>query len=289
MGTVAFKQATKKTSKLRLAFIAPAGGGKTYSALAVGSALAEGARIAVIDTERGSASLYADAFAFDVLELMSYAAERYVEAISAAESAGYSVIVIDSLSHAWTGADGALDKVNAKGGRFDAWKSVTPGFNALIDKILGSKCHVIVTLRTKTEYVVEKNSDGKSVPRKIGLAPVFRDGIEYEFTVTGELDQEHTLSITKTRCAELDGAVIRKPGAQLAGTLLAWLNSGASVVDTSAADIAEIEAAAGHAELVALNPRLGASYPEGHARRAEVLAAYKARAAALAGIAVVTK
>ena len=130
-----FKKAVKSRSKLRLALIGPSGSGKTYSALAIAAGL--GSNIAVIDTEHGSASKYADLFNFDVLELGSYSPEKYVEALKAAAAAGYDVVVIDSLSHAWMGKDGALEMVDRaaarskSGNSFGAWREVTPQHNEI--------------------------------------------------------------------------------------------------------------------------------------------------------------
>lgn len=227
---VQFKAASKQAAKLRMALAGPAGSGKTYSALAVASQL--GTRIAVVDTERGSASKYADLFKFDVLELESFHPDRYVEAIQAADAAGYDVLVVDSLSHAWMGKDGALEQVDRAAKRsqssnsFAAWREVTPSHNAMVDAILASNLHIIVTMRSKTEYVLETNDRGKQTPRKVGMAPVQRDGLEYEFDVYGDLDQDNTLIIGKTRCSALAGAVIKKPGEQLAKVLTTWLTDG---------------------------------------------------------------
>ena len=224
---LAFKKATKHAAKLRLALIGVSGSGKTYSALAVASAL--GGRIAVIDTERGSASKYADRFAFDVLELESFGPRAYVEAIAAAQVAGYDIIVVDSLSHAWMGKDGALEQVDRATERsqshnsYFAWRDVTPQHNALVDALVQAKAHVIVTMRAKTEYVIDTDKKGNKVPRKLGLAPIQRDGLEYEFDVVGEMTLEHKLVVSKTRCPDLATAIIDLPGAQLAGTLLGWL------------------------------------------------------------------
>ena len=226
-----FSKATKTAARLRAALIGPSGSGKTYSALAIAAGL--GQRVAVIDTERGSASKYAGIFAFDVLELETFAPRMYVEALGAAVAEGYDVVVIDSLSHAWMGAGGALEMVDraakSSGSRnsFDAWRSVTPEQNKMVDAILRCSAHVIVTMRSKTEYVIEEDSRGKKVPRKVGLAPVQRQDLEYEFDVVAELNAEHGATITKTRCPEIADAYIEKPGAALAKTLRAWLTDGA--------------------------------------------------------------
>lgn len=228
---IQFKKATKTQARLRLALIGPSGSGKTYSALAIAKHL--GDRVAVIDTERGSASKYADLFSFDALELDTFAPTTYVEAIHAAEAAGYDVLIIDSLSHAWMGKEGALEQVDRAAKRsqsnnsYTAWRDVTPMHNALIDAILQSACHIIVTMRAKTEYVLEENERGKKVPRKVGMAPVQRDGMEYEFDVVGDMNQENDLIISKTRCPALTGQVINKPGEQIAKTLKVWLSDGA--------------------------------------------------------------
>lgn len=230
-----FRKATREQSWLRLALIGPAGSGKTFTALTLASAL--GDRIAVIDTERGSAAKYADDVAsFDVLELESFAPDTYVQAIRAAEAESFPVLVIDSLSHAWMGRDGALeqvDKVVAKsrsGNSFAAWREVTPMHHALVDAILRFPGHVVVTMRAKTEWAIEENERGQKVPRKIGLAPIQRDGVEYEFDVVADIDHEHKLIVSKSRCPALADAIIRKPGREVAETLRAWLTHGSDPV-----------------------------------------------------------
>jgi len=229
---VTFSKATKKQAKLRLALIGPSGSGKTYSALAIASAM--GGRIALIDTEHGSASKYADLFSFDCLELDNFSPETYIEAIAAAEAAGYDTLIIDSLSHAWSGKGGILEFVDkareASGDAFGSgWRKATPKHNALVDRMLAAHLHVIATMRSKTEYVVEKLANGKSSIRKVGMQPVQREGVEFEFDVVGDLDQDNTLTITKSRCPALSGQVIDKAGAQIAGILSTWLGDGAPV------------------------------------------------------------
>ena len=218
-----FKKAVKHAAKLRMALVGPSGSGKTWTALELAKALSDGQPVAVVDTERGSASKYADTFSFDVLELDTFHPNSYIQAIAEAAREGYAVVVLDSLSHAWNGRGGILEIVQRKGNSFQAWGEVKPIENALIEAITSAPIHVIATMRSKTEYVVETNDKGKSAPRKVGTAPVQRDGLEYEFDVFGELDQENTLTINKTRCSALTGAVIAKPGKPLAATLKSWL------------------------------------------------------------------
>lgn len=225
-----FKKATKTQAKLRLALMGVAGSGKTYTALKIAAEL--GGRIAVLDTEHGSASKYADIFDFDVSELESFAPMRYVEAIHAAEDAGYDVLIIDSLSHAWMGKDGALEMVDRaarrfQGNKYAGWGEVTPEQNKMIDAMAASRLHLIVTMRSKMEHVQEKDEKtGKTVIRKVGMQPVQRDGLEYEFDVVGDLDQSNYLTITKTRCSALSEMVYHKAGKEVADILKAWLVNG---------------------------------------------------------------
>lgn len=235
-----FTKATKRATHLRLALIGPAGSGKTYSALAIAAALDR--RVALIDTEHGSASKYANLWNFDTLELDTFHPQTYMDAIRTAESARYDVLILDSLSHAWSGKDGALELVDRAARKlktantFAAWRDITPLHNQLVNTILGAQLHIIATMRTKMEYAQERDEKGRTVIRKIGLAPVQRDGIEYEFDVVGDLDLENVLTISKSRCPALTGAVIAKPGAPLAQTLAAWLSDGAPVPPTPPAD-----------------------------------------------------
>lgn len=227
-----FKKAVKSQAKLRLSIAGPSGSGKTYTALAIASNL--GNKIAVIDTENASASKYADEFTFDVLEMEApFHPDRFVEAINEAAQAGYEVVIVDSLSPAWNGSGGLLEIVDNIAKRmktsnsFAAWKDATPIQNKLAEAIVRSKIHLICTMRAKTEYVLE-NVNGKNIPKKVGMAPVQREGFEYEFDVVGELNHEHDLIISKTRCRALDGGVYNKAGKEVADILNSWLNDGAT-------------------------------------------------------------
>lgn len=232
-----FQKATKEKAKLRACFCGPTGSGKTYSALRVAKSL--GKSVALIDTEHGSASKYADIFDFDVVDLDSHHPENYIEAIKAAGAAGYEVLVIDSLSHAWMGNDGALELVDKAAKRsqsnnsFTAWRDVTPLHNDLVEAILASPCHVIATMRTKMEYVIEtvtRNGKTSQVPKKVGLKPIQKDGVEYEFDIVVDFNEEHDAIVGKTRIPAVDGMVINKPGEDFAQVLLKWLNSGSDAV-----------------------------------------------------------
>lgn len=234
----AFRAASRKQRKARIGLIGPSGSGKTYTALMLAKGLAgDGGRIAVIDTENNSAALYADEFEFDVLNLDTFSPEVYVQAIQAAEAAGYDVLIIDSLSHAWMGKEGALEQVDKaarryQGNTYAAWRDVTPMHNALVEAMVRCKCHLIVTMRAKTEYFVEKDEKtGKSTPRKVGMAPIQRDGLEYEFDIVADMDIDNNFIVSKTRYKPLTGAVINKPKPELGREILVWLESGAPMED----------------------------------------------------------
>lgn len=228
---MAFVKAEKIQAKLRMAIAAPSGAGKTYTALSISQHLSS-KRVAVIDTERGSASKYADLFDFDVQELATHHPSNYIKAIAeACESPEHDVLIIDSLSHAWAGKDGILEIVDKatqaskSKNSYIAWSKGTPLHNQLIDAILNADIHVIVTMRTKMAYEIV-NKNGKSSPEKVGTKPIQRDDVEYEFDVFSEMDLSNTMHISKTRCPELKDAVIQQPSKELADILLNWLGSG---------------------------------------------------------------
>ena len=228
-----FKQAIKTESKLRMAIAGPSGSGKTYTALSVATALVPGGKVAVIDTEHGSAAKYADLFTFDTATAAPpYHPDGLIKLVAFAVSAGYDVIVVDSISHYWSGAGGILDiKEDAERrmrnpNSYTAWKDVTPIHQRMVDTLVAVDAHVIVTMRSKQDYIlVEKN--GKQVPQKVGMAPVQRDGFEYEFDVMLDMDIENIGRVQKTRCPALAGAAFNKPGGDLAGTLREWLTGAA--------------------------------------------------------------
>jgi hypothetical protein len=228
-----FKKAKRSQAKLRLGLIGPSGSGKTMSGVRIAAGLANGGKIALIDTEHSSGSIYSDVVEFDACNLDSFEVENYIAAIEEAGREGYAVVIIDSLSHAWAGKGGILefvDKAGKRGGNnYTAWRDATPRHNQLIEAILGCPCHVICTLRSKVEHVIEKDGSGRTTVRKVGLQPVQREGMEYEFTVCGDITDQHELIITKTRAAWLKDEIIREPGEEFGRRLLAWLDEGEPV------------------------------------------------------------
>lgn len=224
-----FKKAEKKGLKLRLGLIGPSGSGKTYTALNIAKHIGE--RVAVIDTEHRSAERYADIFEFDTCQLDDFSPSNYIDAINTAVSSGYGVLVIDSLSHAWSGKGGILEfvdteteKSKTKNAFTSGWRKATPLHNSLIDSMISAPIHIIVTMRSKVEYVmVEEN--GKKFPKKVGLAPVQRDGMEYEFDIVGDMDNENRFLESKTRCPDIKGKLFDKPGKEFTAILMNWLGN----------------------------------------------------------------
>lgn len=226
-----FQIATRQQSRLRMTIDGPAGSGKSYTALRFAHAL--GGRIAAIDTERGSLSKYVGEapdgipWKFDVVNLFQFSPEKYTELIQIAGKMAYNVLIIDSLSHAWEGAGGALEIKDKVGGNdWKGWRTVTPIHNRMVDAILQSPCHVITTMRSRMEHVQETDSSGKVVVRKVGMAPIQRPGMEYEFDLVCDMDWAHILTVSKSRCSAVADMKIDHPGPNFLSPVIEWLGSG---------------------------------------------------------------
>ena len=227
-------KAQRSKSKLRLGISGSAGSGKTYSALKIAYGLThDWSKIAVIDTERGSADLYSNLGEYLTGQINApYTPQKYIDAIHECEESGVECIIIDSLSHCWNAEGGMLDEQNIltkkSGNSYTAWRDITPLHDKLVDTILTSKCHIIATLRSKTEYVLETNSKGKQVPKKVGMKRIFRQGIDYEFTVCFELDNEHNAIATKDRTTLFTGLTF-VPDEKIGEQLAEWLEDAAEI------------------------------------------------------------
>lgn len=233
---IEFKPAVRRKSPARLALAGPSGSGKTYTALSLAWEWArrEGGGIGMVDTERGSASKYqgTNGWQWRTLDPDRFSPISLVEILGAAAGQGFSVFIIDTWSHYWMGQDGMLEQVDrrkAGSNSFSGWKEVNPDERRMVDAMLSFPGHLIVTLRTKTEYVVAEDEKGKQVPRKIGTKPVQRDGLEYEFDIVADLDLSNNLHISKTRLPFLNGQVIAQPGAELATQIADWLDGGEEI------------------------------------------------------------
>ncbi len=223
-----YMKAERKKAKLRLAITGPSGSGKTYGALMIAFGL--GGKIAMIDTENGSGNLYADLGDYDIAPISApFDPRRFINGIHMAEEQGYDIIIIDGLSHEWNGLGGVLDiqlkisETKYKGNSYAAWRDVTPIHNSLIETILASPCHIIATMRSKTDYVISENDKGRTEIHKVGLAPVQRDGIDYEFCTVFDLTPNHLASVSKDRTRLFDGKVIIL-SKETGETLRKWLN-----------------------------------------------------------------
>ena len=224
-----FQKAQRIVKKARIGICGTAGSGKTLSALKIASGI--GHRIALVDTENNSSVLYADRIDFDVLNIEPpFEIDKYIKAIHQAEAAGYDVLILDSISHAWAGEGGLLDTQGklADGGMnsFTAWRKLTPQHNAFIEAMIRSKLHLIATMRSKMDYVVETNEKGKSVPKKVGLAPIQREGMDFEFDIVLDLDLNHNAQSTKDRSSLFDGRLVSKPDEKVGKQILEWLDRG---------------------------------------------------------------
>jgi hypothetical protein len=227
-----FTKATRQKAKLRLAVTGPSGSGKTWGALLLATGL--GGRIAVVDTERESASLYSHLTDFDTLNLGSpFTPERYIEAIKAAEEAGYDTCIIDSITHEWSGVGGCLELVDQiarakyKGNSWSAWNDVTPRHRALLDAILHSSMHIIVTLRSKTE-TAQTEENGRKKVVKLGMKAEQRDGFEYEMTVVLDLIHDGNFATaTKDRTGLFSNANPAPITVDTGKQLKQWLEMGA--------------------------------------------------------------
>lgn len=211
---IVFEDASSKGSYLRCAIVGPSGSGKTWTALTVASQF--GVPF-VVDTERSSALKYAKHFKFKHANIPGdFNPRNYIAACNAAVDAGAKVLVVDSLSHAWEGVGGVLEFVDNVAKRqktansFQAWREGTPLQNELVDGLLGLKCHLVCTMRSKMEYA-QNTDNGKTRVVKLGMGAIQRNGIEYEFDVVLEMDLEHDCAVGKTRFPELSGQVFRKP------------------------------------------------------------------------------
>jgi energy-coupling factor transporter ATP-binding protein EcfA2 len=247
--TFQIEKATKTAAKGRIAIEGPAGSGKTYTSLILATVLAEEGRIIFIDSEKRSSEKYADIFDFDILPLEPpYTVKKYTEAIRfASELDGYDVVIVDSLSHAWAGEGGALEQVDTakskyQGNTYVAWRDVTPDQHRMVEAILQNEKHIICCMRSKTEFSMEKDSSGKTTIRKLGLQPVQREGLDYEFDVVFAMDWDHRAIVTKTRMASLADQVFVKPGPDVGQLLKDWLTAGEARPEEPVVEAAEADA-----------------------------------------------
>lgn len=229
-----FRPADREQFKARIALTGPAGSGKTYTALMLATTLAD--RVAAIDTERGKMLEHATRFKFSHYAPSRFDPRDLIKQLAKAAHYGYGAVVIDSLSHYWMGEGGALEFVDSYegkvGGKFQSgWKDFRPIENAMWSAIMGYPGHVIATMRVQTAYEIERDTNGKPKPVKVGMKPVQRDSMDYEFSILGEMDRAHALTITKSTCEDLVDGRFNKPGIEVAQIIENWCQQGVAVPD----------------------------------------------------------
>lgn len=244
-----FRKAERRKAKLKLALAAPAGGGKTHSALLMAAGLVDNPsedNIAVLDTENGSAELEAGkpgVPGFSVVTMPApYSPDRYIEVINEAVKAGFEVLILDSISPEWNGNGGILDIVDKKKqsarNQMAAWKDATPLHQKFLDAIIQAPIHIIATMRAKTAYDIS-NENGKSKVQKLGVAPTQRDGIEFEFTLVGEINvASHLCDFTKDRTGLFASQVPEMITVDTGKRIRDWLEGGSAVEAPAAPEFA---------------------------------------------------
>lgn len=241
------RKAQKHSVKLKMAIQGPSGSGKTEGALALAKNFIPNAKVLVVDTENDSASLYADRYEFDTISLSApYTSDRYRKAMQAAIDGGYDVLIVDSLTQQWDGEGGILRRKEALdrqpgSNSYTNWSTYTPEHTAFVEFIKQLPIHTICTLRTKQEYVLEPNAKGKQTPRKVGLAPIQRDGLEYEFTIVFEVGMGHQATSSKNRTTLFsDDESLDLTSPEIAGQVRDWLANGLPPRYVSTMEIAEL-------------------------------------------------
>lgn len=223
------RKTERKKAKIKMALQGASGSGKSYCSILLAKGLCNGSldKVAILDTENGSADLYAHLGDYQVISLKPpFTPEQYIQALNICEQAGIEVIILDSITHAWE----ELLQIHSElpGNSFTNWAKITPRYRALVDKILQVNAHVIATMRTKQDYVLNQK-DGKFIPEKVGLKAVQRDGIDYEFTLVFDIDIKHFATSSKDRT----GLFIKKPefiiSEHTGKKILEWCNMGTSI------------------------------------------------------------
>lgn len=227
------QRASRKQAKIKMALQGPSGSGKTYSSLLVAYGLCKDwNKIAVIDTENCSANLYAHLGGFFTLGISHpFTPEKYIQAIKLCQENKIEVIILDSVSHEWDGIGGILDiHSNMTGNSFTNWGKITPRHNAFVQTILQSPVHIIATIRTKQDYVLNERN-GKMVPEKVGLKSVQRDGLDYEFTLVFDLDIKNNATASKDRTGLFFGKPEQKLSVDTGKLISDWCKEGEDIAN----------------------------------------------------------
>ena len=239
--TMMFTEAVRSKSAMNIGIMGQTFTGKTYSALLLARGLAgDNGKIALVDCEGGRANLYAHVTKFDTLTLHPpYTPERYIEAIESAQAAGYAVVILDTISNEWSGEGGILNEQERitdrdPKRRWSCWADLTPRHTRFINTVIRSPIHIISTMRVKMQYVLD-SVDGRNTPRKVGLTPIQRDNIEYEFPILLEMDASHMATVVKDMSGVFgtNGDVIR-PKIEMGNALRVWIDEGIDIIPKEA-------------------------------------------------------
>jgi hypothetical protein len=234
------RKAEKRRVKLKMAVQGPSGSGKTWGALALAKNMWPAAKICVVDTENESASLYADQFEFDTIPLTPpFTTDRYEACVDAIVAGGYDVAIIDSITHQWDGEGGILrrkEELDQRPGSnsYTNWSTFTPEHQHFIEVLKQAPIHIIATMRSKQDYILTQNDKGKSKPVKVGMAPVQRDGFDYEFSIVFDVQMDHKANVSKNRTGLFEGKVLNLADKKVAEELRNWVESGKEVTHTPA-------------------------------------------------------
>lgn len=236
MASFKIKKAKREKIYVKIALMAPSGGGKTYSSLRLATGMAQEieketgkkAKILLANTEQKRGYYYANEFDYDIVDIDApHEPEKYVDLIDYAVQEGYDILILDSSSHEWEGKGGCLEIHQKAGGQYQHWKSVTPRHNKFINAIADSPIHIIATMRGKDQYEMVKDDKGKASVQKLGVGAKQRDGFEYEFSCTFLLDQKtNTAEAQKdnTHLFDHEGAKLLTEGDGV--RIMQWANSG---------------------------------------------------------------
>lgn len=222
-----FKKATRSDSKIKLAITGPAGSGKTYSSLLIARGLVgKKGTIAVCDTEKDSASLYCDLTEYFHRGMGEpHTVDKYKRAIKEAVDANVDCLILDSISHEWTQLlkEKELLDSKGKGNSFTNWAEITKKHDDFINSIVQAPIHIIATMRSKTKYTIQENEKGKSTVNKVGLDPIAREGIDFEFTTVFDIGgKDNACEISKDRTGMFKGRVFI-PGIETGQMFADWL------------------------------------------------------------------
>lgn len=227
-----FRKAERKRTKLKLALTGVSNSGKTLSSLKIATGMGA-KKIALIDSENESSEVYADQYSFEILDIKPpYTITKYNAALDLAQKERFDVTICDSISHAWAGDGGLLmqkEQLDSRGGKqngYTNWAPISKEHEAFKSKILNFNGHLICTMRSKQDYILQANENGKLTPQKVGLAPIQRDGMEYEFTIVFDLDTNHYATVSKDRTSLFDSKPPFIPSEATGLSLMEWLNTG---------------------------------------------------------------